>query len=166
VGINGPTASSFQSVTVSSHTSSNTVANNANSMSPESMRSYLFTPCLRVRSISPVSGPQSGGTSVVITGSGFTGATSVTFGGAAASSFTVDSATQITASTAAAGAAGAAAVVVVTPGGTSNNNVQFTFVGAPDVTVATPSIGPESGGTLVNLTGTNLVGVTQGFFLF
>jgi hypothetical protein len=50
-----------------------------------------------VTGIAPTSGPAVGGTSVTITGSGFTGATVVNFGTAAATTFTVDSATQITA---------------------------------------------------------------------
>jgi hypothetical protein len=56
-----------------------------------------------VTAISPTSGPLAGGTSVTITGTGFTGATKVQFGiwknlgGFDAQSFVVDSATQITA---------------------------------------------------------------------
>ncbi len=50
-----------------------------------------------VSSISPTSGPTSGGTSVTITGTSFTGATAVSFGTIAATSFSVVSATQITA---------------------------------------------------------------------
>lgn len=53
-----------------------------------------------VDSISPTSGSYLGGTVVVITGSGFEGATSVTFDGVEAASFTIDSDTQITATTA------------------------------------------------------------------
>ena len=48
-----------------------------------------------VSSFTPASGPP--GTSVSITGTGFTGATAVTFNGTAAASFTVTSGTQITA---------------------------------------------------------------------
>ncbi|HVU26033.1 MAG TPA: choice-of-anchor tandem repeat GloVer-containing protein [Opitutus sp.] len=56
---------------------------------------YSDTPA--VDSISPTTGTALGGTSVVITGSGFTGATAVKFGTVAATGFTVDSDTQITA---------------------------------------------------------------------
>jgi hypothetical protein len=47
--------------------------------------------------LDPNTGPVVGGTSVVITGRNFTGATAVMFGANAATSFTVDSDTQITA---------------------------------------------------------------------
>ncbi|KOU67389.1 cell shape-determining protein, partial [Streptomyces sp. MMG1533] len=86
------------------------------------------------------------------------GATAVGFDGVAATSFTVNSATQITA-VAPAHAAGAAAVTVTTPGGTSNSLV-FTYLAAPSVTGLSPTQGPISGGTTVTLTGTNLSGAT------
>ena len=44
---------------------------------------FTFLPAPTVSGLAPTSGPQSGGTSVVITGTGFTGATAVTFGGIA-----------------------------------------------------------------------------------
>ena len=50
-----------------------------------------------VASVSPANGSLAGGTSVVINGSNFTGATAVKFGPSHALSFTVDSDTQITA---------------------------------------------------------------------
>lgn len=56
---------------------------------------------------------------VTITGTGFTGATAVTFGGIAAGVFDVISATEIEA-TVPAGSAGSAPIVVTTPAGTSN----------------------------------------------
>ena len=56
------------------------------------------TPAPTLTSISPATGSTAGGTSVTISGTGFTGATAVTFGGGAAT-FTVKSATQITAIT-------------------------------------------------------------------
>ena len=76
-------------------------------------------------SILPTSGPTAGGTSVVLTGTDFTGATAVSFGGVAAASFTVDSSTQITAVTPAL-TAGAKDVAVTTPYGTDTLAASFT----------------------------------------
>ncbi|MCP4303970.1 MAG: hypothetical protein GY788_03630 [bacterium] len=50
-----------------------------------------------VGGLAPSSGPETGGTSVVISGSGFTGASAVDFGPTPASGYVVDSDTQITA---------------------------------------------------------------------
>ncbi len=114
-----------------------------------------------ITAISPASGPISGGTSVVITGTNLTGATAVTFGATPATGFTVNSATQITA-TAPAGAAGTVDVTVTTAGGTSAISVadRYTYVATPTVTGLLPSSGPISGGTSVVITGTNLTGAT------
>ena len=70
-----------------------------------------------VNSITPTSGPLAGGTSIIITGTGFIGATSVTFGSTPATSYTVNNATQITATSPA--GSGTVDVRVTTPGGTS-----------------------------------------------
>ncbi len=82
-----------------------------------------------VTGVSPGSGPVSGGTSVTITGSGFTGATAVNFGATAASSFTVNSDTSITATAPAATAVGPVDVTITTPSGTSPTSSadQFTY---------------------------------------
>jgi hypothetical protein len=69
-----------------------------------------------VTGLSPATGAKTGGTVVTITGKYFTGATSVTFGGTAATSFTVNSDTKITA-TAPAGPANATVDVAITTGG-------------------------------------------------
>jgi hypothetical protein len=71
-----------------------------------------------VTTLSPTIGPVAGGTSVTITGTAFTGATAVKFGSTAATSFTVNSATAITAK-APAGSSGMVEVTVTTPNGTS-----------------------------------------------
>ncbi len=123
----------------------------------------LFTyavPEPSVTTVSPNSGPTTGGTSITINGSNFTGATAVTFGGTAAASFTVLSANQITATTPA-HAAGLVNVVVTTPSGTGTASNAFTFVtGAPTVTSVAPNSGSTVGGTSVTVTGTNLTGAT------
>lgn len=95
-----------------------------------------------VASISPNSGPPAGGTFVTITGTGFTGASSVMFGSAAATSYTVDSGTQITAISPAE-VQGTVDVTVATPGGTSalSSSDQFTFNAASAWTVFPPPPG-------------------------
>jgi hypothetical protein len=76
-------------------------------------------PAPRVTKINPDIGPKTGGTVVIITGTGFTGATAVSFGGIPATLFTVNSATQITVTSPAQSNPGTINVIVTTPGGTS-----------------------------------------------
>ncbi|WP_405177566.1 ice-binding family protein [Nocardia sp. NBC_01377] len=109
-------------------------------------------------SLNPASGSAAGGTTVVLTGTNLTGVTSVSFGGTSATSFTVNSATQITAVTPA-HVAGAVQVTVTAPGGTSNG-VTFTYIAVPTLASAVPNSGPPVGGTVVVLTGTGLTGTT------
>ena len=120
---------------------------------------YLAPPA--VTSLSPTAGPTAGGTSVVITGTGFTGATAVKFGANNASSFTVNSSTQITA-TAPSGSAGTVDVTVTTANGTSSTGAsdQYTYVAVPTVTSLSPTSGGTSGGTSVTITGTGFSGAT------
>ena len=107
--------------------------------------------------VSPAQGRASGGTTVTLTGTGLTGATAVSFGSNPAISYTVNSATQITA--VAPAGTGVVPVTVTTPGGTSNS-ATFTYVAAPALTAVSPVQGPTSGGTAVTLTGTGLAGAT------
>jgi hypothetical protein len=92
-----------------------------------------------VTAVSPSSGPTAGGTAVVITGTNFTGTSAVTFGGIPATSFIINSPTQITAVDPA-GTAGIANVLVTAPGGTStvSTSDQFTYVAPPTVVSVTP----------------------------
>jgi alpha-tubulin suppressor-like RCC1 family protein len=77
----------------------------------------------------PNSGPTSGGTPVTITGSGFTEATEVLFGGTPATSFTIESATTIKA-VSPVHASGTVDVTVTNPVGTSTTKLEdhFTFL--------------------------------------
>lgn len=117
---------------------------------------YAYAPDPDVSSINPVVGPQSGGTSVTITGSNFSGAgfttTSVTFGSNPASSFTVDSSTQITA--VAPAGTGTVTLTVTTPGG--SDTATYNYAPPPTVSSLLPSTGPT--GTTVVITGTNFQG--------
>jgi hypothetical protein len=90
---------------------------------------------------------------VTITGSGFTAATKVAFGGVAATSFNVVSDTKITAVSPA--QTGAHHIVVTGPGGTSAlvSADVFTYKPpAPAITAIAPSSGPPAGGTTVTIT--------------
>ena len=107
----------------------------------------------RVTSISPST--TGTGQTVTITGTGFTGATAVTLGGSAVSSFTVVSPTQITAIV---GSGATGNVVVTTPGGTTSQSVAFTFLPAPNITSFTPV--REQVGNRVTIEGTNFISVT------
>jgi len=83
-----------------------------------------------VTGVSPTSGPTSGGTTLTISGSLFTGATAVKFGTLAAASFTVNSDSSITA-VSPAEPAGTVDITVTTANGTSATSAadQFTFTG-------------------------------------
>ncbi|MET8629840.1 IPT/TIG domain-containing protein [Kitasatospora sp. NPDC004669] len=119
---------------------------------------YTYTAPPVVTTIVPTQGPASGGNTVTLTGSGFTGVTAVRFGAVAASSFTVVSATQITA-TVPTGGPGPSGVTVTTAGGTSLP-VPYYYLSNPQLTAVVPDEGPVLGGTIVTVTGNNLLGVT------
>jgi uncharacterized repeat protein (TIGR03803 family) len=85
-----------------------------------SNQKFRVTPVLT--SFTPPSGPV--GTPVVITGSGLTQATKVTFGGVIATTFTVNSDTQVTADVPTGAVTGR--IVITTPGGTATSTTGFT----------------------------------------
>ena len=95
-----------------------------------------------------------GGATVNITGTGFTGATSVKFGGTAASSFNVVNATTITAIV----ANGSTGDVSVTTAAGTATKAGFVFVAAPTITNFTPT--NAASGATVTITGTGFTGTT------
>jgi hypothetical protein len=99
--------------------------------------------------VSPISGLTSGGQSVTITGSNLTGATGVLFGGVAASSFTIDSSTQITATTPP-DAAGTIDVTVTTPGGSSTTTTADRFQYVARNGTAPPTVARAASATLAS----------------
>jgi autotransporter-associated beta strand protein len=84
----------------------------------------LATPFPVISSFTPTTGYTA--TTVVVTGYFFTGATSVTIGGTAVSSFTVNSDNQITL---AVGTGASGVISVTTPIGTGNSVASFTYLG-------------------------------------
>lgn len=118
----------------------------------------LITAAPTLSSFTPTSaaGNGSGGTQqVVITGTKFTGATAVSFGGVAAHSFVVDSATQITAQVKAGSKSGD--VRVVTPEGAISKS-GFTFLPLPVITSFAPTTAAVGGSVVI--TGKNFTGTT------
>jgi subtilisin-like proprotein convertase family protein len=107
-----------------------------------------------VSSFAPANGPA--GTQVVVTGTNFTGVTGVTFGGIAASLFTVNSATQITATVPTGAKTGPISVTTTNGSGDSLTNYQVSP--PPSVTSFSPGTGKV--GTTVVITGANFTGAT------
>jgi hypothetical protein len=179
VNFNGATAVSFGSTpatsfTVNSGTSITAVSPagsstvdirvttpNGGTSAVVSTDQFTYAPIPAVTAIGPSSGTTAGGTSVTITGNGFSGtnftSTAVNFGSTPATNFTVNSATSITA-VSPAESAGTVDIEVTTPGGTSITSAvdRFTYaVPVPAVTSISPASGYTTGGTTVVITGSN-----------
>ncbi len=93
-----------------------------------------------------------GGTVTYLVGTNFTGDTSVTIGGAAAT-VEAQTSTSLTVRVPAA-AAGVVDVSVSTAGGTATLADSFFYVNSPTITSISPSVGPAQVGTIVTITGT------------
>jgi hypothetical protein len=111
-----------------------------------------------VRNVTPSHGKSEGGTAVTIEGADFTEVSSVKFGSVSASSFTVQSASKITA-TAPAGS-GLVNVTVTDAGGASSTTANDQFGYLPVVTKVSPGKGSVVGGTKVTISGTGFIGVS------
>ena len=120
-----------------------------------------------VSGLSLGTGPATGGSSITILGANLNGASAVKFGSVAATSFTINSPTSITA-VAPTQAAGTVQVTVTTPNGTSATSgasqFQYVSASAPTVTAVTPAFGPMAGGTSVSLLGSGFTGASQVLF--
>ena len=101
----------------------------------------VVNPSPTIASVSPTYGSQFGGTAFTLTGTNFTGATSVKIGGVAATNLVVVSATQITAVTPFSSTSGAKDVVVTTPAGSSTAAASFTYTAAVPVLALTNNAG-------------------------
>ena len=106
-----------------------------------------------VTSVTPGSGPATGGTLVTIGGTHFKQAQAVRFGSTNATSFTVNSPHSITAVSPPEATAAQVDVTVTTNKGTSPISSNDTFEFTPTVTSVSPNTGPPAGGTPVTITG-------------
>ena len=121
-----------------------------------------------VTALSPSFGPVSGGTSISITGTGFStssGGTTVDFGTNAAAGVSCASTTSCTAVSPGA-SAGTVDVTVSISNDTSTASPTevFTYVPAPTITKITPTDGPSSGSANVTIWGTSFVGTVSVHF--
>ena len=111
-----------------------------------------------VTSVTPISGPTAGGTSVTITGTslGTTSTATVNFGSTPATIVSDNGTTLVV--TSPGGVAGTVDVTVTTDLGTSAISAadEFTYAGVPNITDISPVSGPTAGGSTVTITGTNL----------
>ena len=107
-------------------------------------------------SVGPASGPTAGGTTAVVSGSGFDGGATVTVGGTNAPVVT-RSASSLTITTPP-HAAGSASVVVRNGDGQSGSLPgSFLYVAPPALASLSPVRGPTAGGTAVTLSGSGFV---------
>lgn len=119
-----------------------------------------------ITALKPKRGAASGGATVIITGSEFTGANAVKFGSTSASSFTVNSATSITA-VSPAEPPGKVDVTVTSPWGMSTISSADRFIFTPMVTGVSPKSGAAAGGTSLTVTGSGFaLGTTATRFTF
>ncbi len=95
-------------------------------------------------SISLSYGTTAGGTSVTITGTGFSNVTSVTFDGIAGTLGQITD-TSITVTTPAHSTAGAVNVVITTPEGTATASNAFTYTTSPAIALVNPAFGYSTG---------------------
>jgi hypothetical protein len=108
---------------------------------------FVFVPTPTITSFTPLSAEA--GATVTISGTNFTNVTAITFGGLAASSFTIVSPTSITAVL----AAGASGNVAITSVGGVASLAGFTYIqSAPGITSFTPALGAV--GASVTIAGT------------
>ncbi|MEC7276813.1 MAG: IPT/TIG domain-containing protein [Bdellovibrionota bacterium] len=118
---------------------------------------------LGLTSVSPSSGVIGGGTTITLTGVLFEAGMTITIDGSPCASVTVINSTSATCVTPA-HVQGFVPVSVATSEETSTLSNAFFYQGPPTISSISPSIGPDTGGSIVTLTGTNfLAGVIPYF---
>ena len=125
---------------------------------------FLFRAPPKILGVNPQSGTTLGGEIVTISGSDFQLGAEVSFSGVKATNVQVKDSTTITLTTPP-GAAGPAAVVVSNPDLSSHTlGGGFLYVKPPKVLAAFPTLGPETGGTVVTVQGDGYVAGSRVFF--
>ncbi len=128
-----------------------------NSSTGTATNAFTYLPTLTLSAVAPTSGTTLGGTAIVLTGTNFDRAATVTVGGVTCTNPFVTGTTDLTCSTGA-HAAGAVNVVITNPDGTTATLTNaFTYVSPPTVTSVTPTFGAIAGGGTVTINGTGFV---------
>lgn len=156
VSIGGVKSNSFS---ITSATSIAVLVNNAasgdisitNPAGTATLAGFTYYPTPTITSLSSNSGMA--GSEITISGTDFTGVTSVWFGNTKASSYNVISSTKIVAIV---GNGSSGNVSVTTAGGTAF--ASFTFYNKPTITKISPDV--ASNGNIVTITGSNFIGAT------
>jgi len=112
-----------------------------------------------ITQVTPLQGSTLGGTVISITGSGLSGVTAVSIGGAPCTAVTVLSPTLVRATTPP-GVVGQAAISVTAPSGTTLAPAPFTYV-IQQVSSIVPNTGSYTGGTAITITGAYLAATTS-----
>ena len=116
-------------------------------------QAFLYLPPPKILAVQPDQGSTLGGTVVTLTGTGFQQFADVVVGTAKATEVIVESATKITFKTPP-GAAGPAALTVSNPDKASHVlSGGFTYIAPPKIIAVFPTLGPETGGTVVTIQG-------------
>ncbi|MBT9560308.1 MAG: IPT/TIG domain-containing protein, partial [Myxococcales bacterium] len=118
---------------------------------------FLYEAALTVTATSPAEGPASGGTTITITGVGFTAAASVRVGALPCTNVTLVDATTLTCTTAA-GSPGGADIRVTVGGKTAVLAAGFNYTTDGIALYAVnPDVGSQAGGTYVTLVGASFI---------
>lgn len=128
---------------------------------PDDLFTYTSGPI--VDAVNPSNGPTIGGTIVVITGKNFLAPLSINFGSVPATSFNINSATQITVLSPPNPVAGPTDIRVTRGADVSpvSPTAKFQYVSStPKITQVTPNSGSTFGGTEITITGLGLSGAT------
>ena len=122
---------------------------------------FTYLPSPTISSVSPNTCLLAGGVTITITGVAFTNTSSVTIGGIAVTSYTVNTASQITAVVPAGVSVNTPYdIVIVTTQGTYTGTGLFTYLNAPTVSSISPNTGATAGGNTITIVGTNFNNAT------
>ncbi|MGB9176768.1 MAG: IPT/TIG domain-containing protein [Methanoregula sp.] len=121
-----------------------------------------------ITGLSPSGGPITGGTAVTITGSGFSGATNVQFGGKSGAALNIVNDSQLTIITPP-NPAGTVPVSIISAAGVGSSREPSTMymyeeVSRPRISGISPSSGPVAGSTVVDITGSGFTGTEYVLF--